>query len=193
MFVMRFKAISDIRFSDCTNPTCVSTKLSFFCWIIDYFSLYISSLGIKKIKIKLKISSCSRGISVSSHPYLFSLRESMVLPREVYLGMSAQFLFSTRTHTHLSLALRVCSVSVQHARTHTHTHISLSLRICSVSVQQAHTHTSLSLSASAQFLFSRRTHTHLSLSLHLLSFCSVRGREEQSLIQLNTDISCLLL
>ncbi len=39
---------------------------------------------------------------------------------------------------------------------------------------------------------SARTHTSLSLSLHLLSFCSARGREEQSLIQLNTDISCLL-
>ncbi len=91
------------------------------------------------------------------------------------LSASAQFLFSTRTHTSLSLC--ICSVSVQHA----HTHISPSRCICSVSVQHAHTH--LSLSASAQFLFSTRTHT--SLSLHLLSFCSVRGREEQSLIQLN--------
>ncbi len=50
---------------------------------------------------------------------------------------------------------------------------SLSLCICSVSVQ--------------------RMHTSLSLSLHQLSFCSARGREEQSLIQLNTDISCLFL
>ncbi len=55
-------------------------------------------------------------------------------------------------------------------------HISLSLSL------------SLSLSASAQFLFSVRKHISLSLSLHLLSFCSPRGRKEQSLIQLNTDI-----
>ncbi len=90
--------------------------------------------------------------------------------------------------------------------------LALSLRVCSVSIQHAHTHTSLSLSASAQFLFSARahtqlslsprllsfysarTHTHISLSLflHLLSFCSARVGEEQSLIQLNR-YCCLLL
>ncbi len=52
----------------------------------------------------------------------------------------------------------------------TRTHLSLSPSVCSVSVQRAHTHISLSR------------------SLHLLSFCSVHGREEQCLIQLNTDI-----
>ncbi len=61
------------------------------------------------------------------------------------------------------------------------THISLSLSL------------SLSLRLSAQFLFSARTHISLSLSLslHLLSFCLARGREEQSLIQLNTGIMLL--
>ncbi len=94
------------------------------------------------------------------------------------------------TRTHLSLSLSLC-LSAQFLFS-TRTHISLSLHVCSVSVQRAHTHLSLSL-CTAQFLFSVHTSLSLSLSLHLLSFCSARGREEQSLIQLNTDISCLLL
>ncbi len=101
------------------------------------------------------------------------------------LRLSAQFLFSMRTAAQTSLSL---SASAQFL---------FSMRTAA--------HTSLSLSASAQFLFSMRTaaHTYLSLSattqfllspsLHLLSFCSACRREEQSLIQLNTDISCLLL
>ncbi len=143
---------------------------------------------------------------------LFSLR---VLPRErkvllsqhahtplsLSLRLSAQFLFSKRTH--ISLSPRLLSFGSASAHTSfslsasaqfrfsVRTHIFLSLCICSVSVQRAHTHLSLSLSASAQFLFSERTHISLSLSLHLLRFCSVRGREEQSLIQLNTDIMLL--
>ncbi len=84
-------------------------------------------------------------------------------------------------------SMRTHSVSVQQA----HTHLCLSPRL--LSFGSARTHTSFSLSASAQFLFSERTHISLSLSLslHLLRFCSVRGREEQSLIQLNTDIMLL--
>ncbi len=42
-----------------------------FSWMEDYFSLYISSLRI--FEKSLKISSRSRGISVSSHPYLLLL------------------------------------------------------------------------------------------------------------------------
>ncbi len=87
------------------------------------------------------------------------------------LSLSAQFLFSTidckkfSTCTHISLSLLVCSVSFQRARTH----LSLSPRL--LSFFSAHAHTSLFLS--------------LSLSLHLLSFCSARSRDKQSLIQLN--------
>ncbi len=51
----------------------------------------------------------------------------------------------------------------------------------------------LSLSICLLSFCSSRAHTHLSRSLHLLSFCSAHGREEQSLIQLNTDISSLIL
>ncbi len=51
--------------------------------------------------------------------------------------------------------------------------------------QRAHTFSlSLSLSISLPLSFS----LSLSLCVHLLSFCSARSREEQSLIQLNTDI-----
>ncbi len=57
---------------------------------------------------------------------------------------------STRTHLFLSLRLSAQFLF------RTCTHISLSLRICSVSVQCAHTHLFLSLSASAQVLFSAR-------------------------------------
>ncbi len=89
---------------------------------------------------------------------LFSLR---VLPRE------RKVLLSQHAHTPLSLSLRLSAQFLFSKRTH----ISVSLHVCSVSVQRAH--------------------THLSLSLHLLRFCSVRGREEQSLIQLNTDIMLL--
>ncbi len=93
------------------------------------------------------------------------------------------------TCTHLSLSPRLLSFCSACA----HTHTPLSIHICSVSVQRVHTHTHLSLSTSAQFLFSVCTHTHTSLYPHLLSFCSACDREEQSLIQLKTDISCLLL
>ncbi len=71
------------------------------------------------------------------------------------LRLSAQFLFSARTHISLSLSPRLLS-------------------FCS-----ARAHTSLSLSASAQFLFSVRT--HISLSPRLLSFCSARAHISLSL------------
>ncbi len=67
----------------------------------------------------------------------------------------------------------------------------LAFPACTHARTRAHTHTHISLRLSAQFLFSARTSLSLSLSLHLLSFCSARGREKRSLIQLNTDIMLL--
>ncbi len=106
---------------------------------------------------------------------LFSLRELPVLLQE------HEVLLPQRAHKHLYLSLSVSVSLLSFCSAHT----SLSLRVCSVSAQ----HTHLSLSASAQFLFSTRT--QISLSVCLLSFCLACGREEQSLIQLNTDIMLL--
>ncbi len=53
---------------------------------------------------------------------------------------------------------------------------------------RAHTSLSLSLFICLLSFCSARTHTSLSRSVCLLSFGSARSREEQSLIQLNTDI-----
>ncbi len=100
--------------------------------------------------------------------------------------------FPARAHTSL-LSLRLSAQFLFSARTH----ISLSPRL--LSFCSARAHTSLSLSASAQFLFSARTHaslslslrvfsvsvqharTPLSLSLHLLSFCSAHAHTHLSL------------
>ncbi len=48
----------------------------FFSWIKDYFSRYISSLRINIFFIKVS----SRGISVSSHPYLSPLTHPRAVP-----------------------------------------------------------------------------------------------------------------
>ncbi len=106
---------------------------------------------------------------------LFSLQESPVLLRQ------REVLLSQHTHTPLSLSL----FSFYSAHAHTSLSLSLSLSL-SASAQflfSACAHTSPSLSASAEFLFSART--HISLCICSVSAC---GREEQSLIQLNTDI-----
>ncbi len=79
------------------------------------------------------------------------------------------------TRTHLSLCLSAPFLFS------TGTHISLSPRLL-----RKRTHISLS-----PRLLRKRTHISLSLSPHMLSFCSTRGREEQSLIQLKTDIMLL--
>ncbi len=102
---------------------------------------------------------------------LFSLQESPVLPRQ------REVLLSQHTHTPLSLSL------FSFYSAHAHTSLSLSLSASAQFLFSACAHTSPSLSASAEFLFSART--HISLCICSVSAC---GREEQSLIQLNTDI-----
>ncbi len=106
--------------------------------------------------ISLSLCICSVSVQCAHIPPTLSLS----------LRLSAQFLFSARTHISLSLYPRLlsfCSASHTHLSLSasaqflfsTRTHISLSLSL------------SLSLSTSAQFLFSMRTHTSLSLSLSL--------------------------
>ncbi len=74
----------------------------------------------------------------SRTPLSLSLSLSRSLVHSV-CSVSVMMNFCARAH--ISLPLRVCSVSVQRARAH----ISLSLCICSVFVQHVHTHLSLSL------------------------------------------------
>ncbi len=94
---------------------------------------------------------------------LFSLRESPVLLQE------HEVLLPQHVHTHsLSLSL------------------SLSLSVSLLSFCSAHTSPSPRLLS-----FCSAARTQISLSVCLLSFCSASGREEQSLIQLNTDIMLL--
>ncbi len=123
-------------------------------------------------------------VTKKSAQTLFSLRELPVLPRE------REVLLSQHAHTPLSFSLSLSPHLLSFYSARAHTSFSLSLRLFSLYSARAHTSLSFSLSLSPRICsvsISARAYTSLSLSA-LLSFCSAHGREEQSLIQLNTDI-----